>query len=77
MPDETKGNKKEPTLINKLAKFSGLAIQMGVVIGAGAFLGQYLDEKSTREFPLWTIVCSLLAVGLALYYALKQIISND
>lgn len=55
------------------AIFSGLAIQMGVTIGLGAFIGIKLDEQFPNEYTVFTIVFSLLGVFISLYTLIKQL----
>ncbi len=64
--------KKKP--LNQFLKFSGIAIQMGLIIGAGAYAGVRLDAYLEKEFPLFTLVLSLFAVFSALYYIIKEVI---
>lgn len=52
--------------------FSGMAIQMGAVIGLFAWLGTVLDKKYQFEKPIWTIVLSLSGVFISLYLLIKQ-----
>ena len=49
---------------------------MGLIIFAGAFGGVKLDEKTRWEFPLFTLILSLLGVGAALYLVLKDLIKK-
>lgn len=60
--------------MKQYAKFSGIAMQMGIIIFAGAYSGQYLDEKYAMEKKIYTMVLTLLSVVLALYLVLKQVI---
>lgn len=60
--------------INAYAKYSGLAIQMGVIICLGVFGGQYIDTLLNFETPWGTIVLSLLGVFLSLYIVIKEVI---
>lgn len=60
--------------LNAYAKYSGLAIQMGVIIGVGVFAGQYLDGVLEFETPWLTILLSLLGVFTALYIVIKEVI---
>ena len=64
-------NQKQPNLF---FKYSGLAIQMGVIIGLSAWGGQKLDTHYQNKNPLFTIILSLLGIGAALYLALKDFI---
>lgn len=75
---QNKTEKGKPSQrINQFAKYSALGIQMGVLIAAGALLGKYLDGKSERDFPLWTIILSLTAIFAALYLVLKDVLSSN
>lgn len=53
--------------------FSGVAIQMGATIFAGAYLGKFLDHKYEIEAKWFTIVLTLASVGLSLYNVLRQV----
>jgi len=66
-------NKKKKQLHN-YAKYTGIGIQMLVIIGAGVFGGYYLDTWLGNKFPIFLIILSLLAVGIAIYYAIKDFI---
>lgn len=59
--------------IRKWAVFSGIAIQMGVTIGLGAFVGVKLDEKYPNKYSAYTIIFSLLGVFISLYALIKQL----
>lgn len=58
----------------KYAKYSGLGIQMGIVIAGLTWLGTYLDEKYATT-PIWTVVLSLTGVAIALYIVIKEVIN--
>lgn len=66
-------NKKKKQL-NNYAKYTGLGIQMLVIIGAGVFGGYYLDSWLGNKFPVFLILLSLLSVGIAIYTAIKDFI---
>lgn len=55
------------------AVFSGIAIQMGVIIGLGAFLGIKLDEYFTNSYSVFTIILSLLGVFVSMYVLIRQL----
>jgi uncharacterized membrane protein YfcA len=59
--------------LRKWAVFSGIAIQMGVTIGIGAFVGVKLDENFPNKYSTYTIIFSLLGVFIALYAVIKQV----
>ena len=50
-----------------------MAFQMVIIIGAGVFGGIKLDEWLPMRFPLFTLVLSLAAVALSIYYMIKDL----
>jgi F0F1-type ATP synthase assembly protein I len=52
-----------------------MAIQMGVTIGLGTWLGVYLDERFQTK-PALTILLSLASIGVALYMVLKDVLKK-
>lgn len=59
--------------LNNYARYSSLAIQMGVVIAGGIFGGYLIDEQIKWKFPLFTVLLSFLSVSLAIYIAIKDL----
>ncbi|TVR36454.1 MAG: AtpZ/AtpI family protein [Cryomorphaceae bacterium] len=68
LPKEPPKKKGRP---NEALRYAGIATQMAVVILLGVWLGRWLDAG--REFPIFTLIFSLLSVGLALYIVIKDI----
>lgn len=66
-----KDNKKP---VKNYIKFSGMALQMGGVITIAALGGDWLDEKQANEFPIWTLVLTLLAIFGSLYQIISGVI---
>ena len=62
--------KKRP--LSQFLKFSNMALQMGVIIGIGAYAGIKLDEYLEKD-NLFTVILSLLAVFGALYHVIKEV----
>lgn len=52
---------------NKVLLYTNLAIQMGIIIGIGAYFGNYLDKSFQNQTPWWTLILSLSSVFLAFY----------
>lgn len=59
--------------LRKWAVFSGIAIQMGVTIGLGAFVGVKLDESYPNKYSAFTVIFSLLGVFISLYALIQQL----
>lgn len=71
---ETKIQKQnKDSRINSYARFSGIAFQMTAIIGFGSFGGVKLDEYYPNKYSVFTIICSLISIGIALYYVIKQV----
>ncbi len=62
---------------NKFLLLSNLAIQMGVIITVGVFLGDYLDTKSNNITPWWTISLSIFSISAAFYQVLKTLKKDE
>lgn len=58
--------------LQQYAVYSNLAFEMGAVIALGVFGGVKLD-KWLDVSPLFTIVCSLLAVAASLYIVVRSL----
>jgi F0F1-type ATP synthase assembly protein I len=65
---------KKKSGISKFARFSGLGIQMGLIIALFTWLGTYLDGRFTSKTPWWTIGLSLFGVVAALYLVIKEVV---
>lgn len=73
-PKESKNQKQnKASRINSYARFSGIAFQMIAIIGLGSYGGVKLDEKYPNKYSVFTIICSLTSVGIAMYYVIKQV----
>jgi hypothetical protein len=65
---------QEPKQPKSFLKYGNLAIQMGVIIGLGAWGGKKLDVHYGTSKPYYTIILSLVAIATALYLVLKDFI---
>lgn len=75
-PNKAEEDKKEADRNSQsYMKYSGMAVQMGLIILVGAYIGVKLDEKFQTK-SLFTALLALLAVFAALYLTLKDFISK-
>jgi hypothetical protein len=58
---------------NSFLRFSSMAFQMGATIFLGIWGGLKLDQWVPNSFHGFTILCSLLGVGAALYLVIKDL----
>jgi len=66
-------DKKPKKSLNKYIRLTGICLQMGITIYLAAYLGKWLDVKYPNEHNLYTIVLTLIGVGLSFYSLLKQV----
>lgn len=71
---KTKKSKDDGNPLKKYVRFSTIALQMGIVIGAGALFGRWLDELQENTFPIWTLILVLLAIFGSLYQVIREVI---
>lgn len=58
-------------------KYSGMAIQMGVIILIGTYAGTWLDERFQTSTPWFTVGLALFSIFAALYVVLKDLFTSD
>lgn len=63
-------------LLENYAKYSSIALQMLVIIGAGVFGGYKLDKWAGLKFPLFTVIFSLLGVCAAIFLVTKDLLKK-
>jgi F0F1-type ATP synthase assembly protein I len=67
---------KEPKkTLNQYARYSGMAFQMMVIIVGGAFGGLGLD-RWLKTKPVFTVILSIAAVFLAIYYVTRDLLKK-
>ncbi len=65
--------KKQEKLSNYM-KYSGIAFQMIAIILIGFFGGMKLDKWLKPRLPVFTAVLTAVAVVIAIYYSIKELI---
>lgn len=63
----------KPSQSNQYLKYSGMVIQLFVLLGIGAWAGQYLDEKLNTPDPYFTILLILLFMAGFFYKLVKDL----
>ncbi len=63
---------KKKKQLNNFAQYTSIAFQMMAIIGAGTFAGYKLDIWLGLRFPVFLIVLSIAAVGIAIYHSIKD-----
>lgn len=74
-PNQEKQKKKSNEQTNFL-QYSGMAFQMGAIIGLFIFLGIKLDRWFATK-AVFTVIGSLFGVGLALYSFIKKVMTEN
>lgn len=65
-------NRKQKQRYNSALKYSGMAVQMAVIITLGVFLGWKLDQMLHFSVPVLTLVLSLFSIAAAIYLSIKD-----
>lgn len=63
---------KKTKSLNSYVYYSNMAIEMGVIIALGVFGGVKLDKWLDKS-PLFTLICSIFAVFIAMYTMIKGV----
>jgi len=67
-----KNLEKKKKQLNNFVQYSSIGFQMMIIIGAGTFGGYKIDTWLDLKFPFFLILLSVLAVGIAIYQAIKD-----
>jgi F0F1-type ATP synthase assembly protein I len=68
---ESSNKKRKP--LNDYARYSGIAVKMLSIILVGVISGIKLDAWLKLKIPVFTLVLTLIAVGLAMYVIIKDV----
>ncbi len=63
---------KDNNGVKRWAILSGIGIQMGAIIFLFVKAGNWLDFNYNSEGKIYTIILTLLGVGISLFLVLKQ-----
>ncbi|NBA85072.1 hypothetical protein GVN16_04835 [Emticicia sp. CRIBPO] len=58
---------------NNGLKYTQIGFQMLFTIGLGIWLGIWIDKKTGWDFPLFTILFSLLFIFASIYNVIRQL----
>ena len=58
---------------NDYIKYTGIAVQMIVIIGVLTYAGYEIDRRGEHKTPWATVVLSLSGVFIALYLVIKSV----
>ncbi len=67
----------KPPPSNQYLKYSGMVFQLFILLGIGAWLGQYLDKKLKTTDPYFTILLILLFMAGFFYKLVKDLGRKD
>jgi len=73
-PKSSKNQKNNQSNLSNYAKYSTIAFQMIAIILVGVFGGIKLDQIVRLEFPVFTVVLTIVSVILSMYYAIKDLL---
>lgn len=70
----SKPEKQPKKQLNKYVRFTSIALQMGLTIYLGSLLGAWIDQKVGNTNELYYKIVTLLAVFLAMFSVIKQVL---
>ncbi len=73
--DQPSPNRKPNKPLNSYARYSGIVIQMFVIIAVGTYVGVKLDEYYPNDYKAFSISLSLFAVILSIIFVIRRIIA--
>lgn len=65
--------KKDSSSISRVARLSGIGMQMALTILVFALIGRWLDGKYPSSKKWFTIGCVLFATVMSMYNVLRQV----
>jgi len=69
-------SKKEKKALKAYARYSSIAFQMLAIMLAGVLGGRELDRWLELQFPVFTLVLTILAVILSIYFVIKDLLKR-
>ena len=64
---------RAPRNARNYVQYTGMALEMGLLIFAGAWLGRKLDQWLALEKPIFTLILTLLFTVGAIYRVIKSL----
>ncbi len=72
-----KEKKDKKNSLKFYAVYSGLGLQMAVIVFAGAFGGREIDKWLQWHFPVFTVVLTLVAIVLSTLYGMREFFKHQ
>jgi F0F1-type ATP synthase assembly protein I len=74
--DEKEEKQRIEKPMKEYARYSGIGFQMIATILIALFAGIKLDKWLEMKFPLFTLILTLLGVGIAMYVVIKEFVKK-
>jgi uncharacterized membrane protein YcjF (UPF0283 family) len=58
---------------NNYIRFTTLGFQILVTVGIGVVAGQWLDKKYPNDNSIYTIICSMVMIIVAMYQVIRTL----
>lgn len=73
MQKQKKDKKEWKSPLAGYARFSAIAMQMGIMIAIGVIGGFKLDRFLNFRFPIFTVILSMVSVAGAIWLLIKEV----
>ena len=76
--EEIKKSKKQPdsNKPNSILRYSGMGLQMAAIMLLGAWSGIQIDKQLEIKNSIFTAILTILAVIIAVYLTIRDLIKN-
>ena len=54
-------------------KYATLGFQIVATVVIGVLIGQWLDKKFPNDISMYTIICSLVMIGVAMFQVIRAL----
>ena len=71
--EEIENDNKPQRGKTSILRYSGLGMQIALIIGLGSWFGSWLDDQFPMEKNWFSLAMVLLSVSFAMYYAIKTL----
>jgi F0F1-type ATP synthase assembly protein I len=75
-PSKKKIPQENKNQMKSYAKYTGIAFQMAAIMALGVWGGIQLDKIFSLQFPVFTLVLTLLSVVLAIYSVIRELLKK-
>lgn len=66
-----------PKQSNNYLKYSGIGLQLLVIVIGGTYAGFWIDEHFKNQKPVFSVIFGFVSVVLGIFYLVRQLLNKD